>query len=624
MRQFESGDGVTDWAALWYAGAARSRDAAAGPCIVEGPNGAPNPLWFVGTNTGNPAQRRIAMSVALAQPISGTTQPSVGPRAPRPLKPLVDRLLIIGLDGATFDILDPLMNAGRMPNLKRFLARGVRGILRSTQPPITPAAWTTFMTGKGPGRHGILDFETFDAISHTLTFNSTYEIREKTVWQLLSEKGLRVGSINVPMTYPPKPVNGFMVSGFETPSIDAEFTWPRELKSEIFQLIPNYDYRTNWRRTAVGRLAQLEENIAYIAKSFEHGALLTRHCGDKYGWDVLMVVFKLVDNLQHKAWKYLDPRFNSRYPREAEITAGCLARLDDVLCDLFAYAEANGATVLLMSDHGHGSLDGKAQPNLLLRDWGYLVLRSSWSQASTRAGHLWHRLTKGRQTRFEQGSRGIERDLAVDWSRTRACVMHAGIYGYLYVNLKGRGPLGIVDERDYEPLRDELVAKLRAATVRDPEGRSIPVFQHVTKTEELYGCSRESNPNLPDLLLAPNPGLAVVRKIRGRQTVRWCPLERLEGTHRVEGILGMYGPNVRSGVEIDANIIDLTPTALAALGLRVPADMEGRVIRELFSQDVVVEHEPPLAMVREEGVAAYSDEDRRVLEKRLSDLGYLQ
>ena len=111
-----------------------------------------------------------------------------------------------------------------MPHLKRFIAEGTAGILNSTQPPITPAAWTTFMTGKGPGQHGILDFEKYYATEHKLTFNSTYQIAEKTIWELLSEKQLRVGSVNVPMTYPPKPIKGFMVSGFETPSIDAEFT----------------------------------------------------------------------------------------------------------------------------------------------------------------------------------------------------------------------------------------------------------------------------------------------------------------------------------------------------------------------------------------------------------------
>lgn len=557
-------------------------------------------------------------------PTLADSRPTVYPRAKRPLKPVAERLLIIGLDGATFEVLDPLLAAGRMPNLKRFMAEGVAGVLNSTQPPITPAAWTTFMTGKGPGRHGILDFETYDATTHTLTFNSTYEIREKTLWQLLSEKGLRVGSINVPMTYPPKPVNGFMISGFETPSIDAQFTWPPELKQEIFRLLPNYDYRTNWRRTAIGRRAQLADNLDYIANSFDQGVRLTQHCGDKFGWDVLMIVFKLVDNLQHKAWKYLDPRTSGRFPHEAELAARCFGRLDDALGELLAYARQNDATVLIMSDHGHGSLDGKAQPNLLLARWGYLSLRSGLNQAATRAGHWLHRLTKGRATRFEQGSRGIERDLAVDWTRTRACVMHAGIYGYLYINLKGRGPQGIVEPADYDRLRDELAERLRAVTVRHPDSTVTPIFMQVHKTEELYGCSREENPNLPDLMLAPHPGFAVVRKIRGRRPVRWCGIDRLEGTHRVEGILAMGGPNVRAGARLDANIIDITPTTLAALGLRVPVDMEGQVIREAFSTEPIVETEPPVAKVREQAEEAYTDEDRRILQRRLSDLGYLE
>ncbi len=544
--------------------------------------------------------------------------------APRPLDRVIDRLLIIGLDGATFDVLEPMMNAGRMPQLHRFIANGVAGVLHSTRPPITPAAWTTFMTGKGPGRHGIVDFEKYDAETHTLTFNSTYEIREKTLWELLSEKGLRVGSINVPMTYPPKPVNGFMISGFETPSIESDFTFPSELKNEIFRRIPSYNYRTNWRRKALGGRAMLAENLEYIGNSFEQGAELVRFCGDAYGWDVLMIVFKLVDNLQHKAWKYLDPRFAPQHPQEAEMAAQVFTRLDRVLGDLFEYAESNGATVLIMSDHGHGSLDAKAQPNLLLKNWGYLALRSPWEQAGTRAEYWLHRLTKGKATRFEQGSRGIERELAVDWSRTQACVMHAGIYGYLYLNLAGRQPHGVVTPERYEPLRQEIAERLRAATMSLPDGRRAPIFQHVYKTEELYRCSRLENPSLPDLLLCPQPGLAVVRKIRGRQAVRWCPPSRLEGTHRDEGILIMGGPGVRHGERVEANIVDIAPTALAALGLRVPVDMEGRVVSEAFVRDPIVEHEPPVKKVLEAHGEVYSDRDRQILEKRLSELGYLE
>jgi predicted AlkP superfamily phosphohydrolase/phosphomutase len=306
------------------------------------------------------------------------------------------------------------------------------------------------------------------------------------------------------------------------------------------------------------------------------------------------------------------------------MAAECFTRLDESLARLFEYARQRGALTLIMSDHGHGSLDGKAQPNLLLSKWGYLSLGSPWSQAGTRVNGWLHRLSKGRMTRFEQGNRGIERELAVDWTRTRACVMHAGIYGYLYINLQGRGPHGIVPPADYDPLRDELLARLRAETVVHPDGRVTPVFVQVHKTEELYGCSRDANPSLPDLLLAPCPGLAVVRKIRGGKAVRWCRGGRLEGTHREEGILAIGGPNVRHGVRLDASIIDITPTVLAALGLRVPVDMEGQVIRQAFTVEPVIEREPPLERVVGPAEQAYSDEERRVLEQRLSDLGYLE
>ncbi len=180
-------------------------------------------------NTGSIGDRPATPSYATPGP-AANPYPSE-PR--RELPSLTKRVFIIGLDGATFDVLNPLMAAGRMPNLKQLIDTGTSGILYSTKPPITPAAWTTFMTGKGPGRHGIVDFEKYDVKTNRLSFNSTYEIREKTIWEMLSEKGFHVGSINLPMTYPPRRVNGFMISGFETPNTETDFTFPPELKMEI-------------------------------------------------------------------------------------------------------------------------------------------------------------------------------------------------------------------------------------------------------------------------------------------------------------------------------------------------------------------------------------------------------
>jgi predicted AlkP superfamily phosphohydrolase/phosphomutase len=542
----------------------------------------------------------------------------------REVEALAKRVLIVGLDGATLDVMGPLMDDGYMPNLRRICSQGTSGVLNSTMPPITPAAWTTFMTGKGPGRHGIIDFEKYDARNNTLQFNSTFEIREKTIWEILSEKGFRVGSVNVPMTYPPKKVNGFLISGFETPNTDVEFTWPPDLKNEILANWPDYTFGTRWMRKTFGGDPLFARNLDFISHSFRQGFELATFCGRRYGWDAMMVLFKLVDNLQHKAWKYLDPATRHVNHRRADMSARCFTELDKVLGDLVAYAQENEATVLMMSDHGHGSLDGKAQPNLLLSQWGYLQLKSPLVRAQTRGAYIYHRMTRKKSGRFHIQN-GFERELAVDWSRTRACVMHAGMYGFLYINLKGRQPQGIVAPADYERIRDEIRQRMLEVEAPDRKGRLMRIFPDIHKPEELYNCKREDNTSMPDLLLVPAPGLAVVRKIRGASPLRWCSRSRLEGTHRREGVVVGYGPYVRKGHKITANIVDITPTLLAMLGLRVPIDMEGKVMVDMFEKPPVIEYEPPRvkgAEGPEEEV--YTEAEKEALTKRLADLGYLE
>ncbi len=541
------------------------------------------------------------------------------------LTPVARRVLIIGLDGATFDVLGPMIERGRMPNLAAIIREGASGVLNSTQPPITPAAWTTFMTGKGPGRHGIVDFERYDIRTNRLTFNSTMEIREKTFWDILSEKGFRVGSINLPMTYPPKRVNGFMISGFDAPSMEAEFTFPRDLKHEILRRFPDYTHEKKWQRRLLGGDRLFAENLDYINRSFEQGADLAEFCGQRFGWDVMMVLYKLVDNLQHKAWRYLDTNGPVRSKRRAALVSACFGKLDEAVGRLREFGRRHDALVMIMSDHGHGSLDGKAQPNLLLHDWGYLKLRHTAARARTRVAHVWHRLLRNHNGQVHFGNSSLEEELAIDWSRTQACVMHAGMCGFLYLNVKGRQPGGIVGRDDYERLRDEIRERLLSVSSRDRRGRVRQVFEQVHKTEEFYGCRREDQEWLPDLLLVPSPGLAVVRKIRGFRPVRWLSPRRREGTHRIEGILAVAGPGVRAGTRITASIVDVTPTLLAVLGLRVPVDMEGKAVVDIFEPKLSIEFEPPQAYEFVEPTEeAYTEEEKQALTERLADLGYLE
>jgi len=546
---------------------------------------------------------------------------------PRPFPAVAERVLIIGLDGATFDVLNPLMAEGRMPRLAGAVTDGASGVLHSTVPPITPAAWTTFLTGTGPGRHGILDFERYDVATNTLQFNSTRVLGGvRNLWQILGDWGLRVGSINVPMTYPPVPVNGFLISGFETPGPDSDFVYPPELKNEILERWRDPTLGTRWRHATFGGSALFEENVAYMSRSFHQGADMTTTLGDRLGWDVLMVVLKLVDNLQHKTWKHIDPRWSSRSPRRAEIVKRAFGELDKAVGALLDYAAGKGAAVLIVSDHGHGSLEGKVQPNLLLRDWGYLKLESAGSRALARVANKWNRLG-GRRRKFVRGD-PLKYDCAVDFSATRACVMHAGMAGFLYVNLRGRQPCGVVAPQDYESLRDELEARFLSPDCQgvDPRGNTINLFKEVLKPEALYGCTRDEQPWMPDLILVPHESLAAVRKIRGSRPVQWLPYRRIEGTHRPEGILIAAGPGIARGRSVEANIVDCAPTLLVMLGMRIPDDMQGRVVEDLFEEPPVIGHESVRAAERTEagGGEAYSEQELAEVTARLTDLGYLQ
>ncbi|MEK6674411.1 MAG: alkaline phosphatase family protein [Planctomycetota bacterium] len=538
------------------------------------------------------------------------------------------KVLIVGLDGATWDVLDPLIAEGRMPRLKQLRADGASGIMHSTVPPITPAAWTTFLTGRQPGSHGIIDFERYDPPTHQLCFNSTRCLDHvRSLWRILGDHGLRVGSINVPMTYPAVPVNGFMISGFETPSHEGDFVYPRELKADVLARWPDPTLKARWKRRPLARKRAFRENIDYIRRSFHQGVEMTRVLGERFGWDAMMVVLKLVDNLQHKTWRNIDARWRDEDPSSRDLVRDTFVELDVAVGELIDYAKSHEAAVFIVSDHGHGSLEGKIQPNLLLNQWGYLKIREGAAQSVARGRNIWDRM-RGRTKKFARQD-DITHDLAVDFGATQACVMHAGMAGFLYINLKGRQPCGIVPLFEFERLRDELRGRFlgEECRVRDPQGREIQLFEDVHKPEDLYRCSRQEQPWLPDLMLIPHRSLAVVRKIRGRKAVRWVSEDRIEGTHRPEGVFAAWGNGVVPGRRVDLGLVDCAPTILTMLGLPIPKEMEGRVATEIFEDAPTVAYETAEKRVEAPqvtGHGVYSSQDLEQVTARLSDLGYLE
>ena len=120
-----------------------------------------------------------------------------------------NKVVIIGLDGATWDVLTPLMARGEMPTLRRLAEEGASGTLKSTTPPMTPTACVTLYTGVNPGKHGIIGFENLPKDGQTELVNST-SWRYKTIWQILSENGRRSILVGLPLTYPPQEINGIV------------------------------------------------------------------------------------------------------------------------------------------------------------------------------------------------------------------------------------------------------------------------------------------------------------------------------------------------------------------------------------------------------------------------------
>jgi predicted AlkP superfamily phosphohydrolase/phosphomutase len=550
----------------------------------------------------------------------------------------MSKLLVFGLDGATFDLIRPWVAQGFLPNLGRLLKNGTAGDLNSTLPPVTSPAWPSFMTGMNPGKHNVFDFIRPDAGDFTLV-NAT-SIRAPTIWEIASEAGLRVGAINVPVTYPPRPVNGFMITGLLSPT-DGEITYPPQLLQPYAEELGPY-------RVAL-RVQYKEGNEeAFLADALDlietRGRYALRLMADQ-PWDLLMVHFIVLDNLSHAFWKFLDPTHPRYRPDMAEKYGDSLLRayqrVDVQVGRIIEQAQelADEVNVIVMSDHGFGSLHYIVNLNMHLLKHGLLRLkrhpRTQLKAALFRVGFTpagVYRLLEatGLQNivaRVSKRSRNqvVSKFLSfhdVDWSRTIAYSM--GHVGQVYLNRRGREPHGIVDNGvDYETARERVVDVLRQLT--HPESGDPLLDEVVFGTDVTSGPYADQAPDLHLVLdgyrcitfpLFATNGQVVTRQIRGDS-----------GCHRSNGIFIGNGPAFRHEQAVDGSqIIDLAPTILYLLGLPVPSAMDGRVLEEALAPELI--NARPVKFSKSNGdrpdeEMMLPDEDVAEIENRLRALGYL-
>lgn len=548
------------------------------------------------------------------------------------------RLLVIGLDGATLDLVKPWAAEGKLPNLARMMQEGAYGPLRSVIPPISPPAWTTFMTGQNPGKHGIYDFIVRAPGSYQLQSARRELSQLRTVFGLLSQVGKQVGVVNVPLTYPPEKVNGFMVCGLKAPR-HGHWTYPPELQERLKAQGYWIDLRTPYRRG--------ENEEAYIREMVDTAEMrvqTTLKLMDEIDWDLFTVVFRGTDDAL-LLWHLHDPAHPMHDPELAQQFGGGIERvyraMDDCIGRLVDKAGSE-ANVLIMSDHGGGPVYKDVYLNNWLHEQGWLEFKHQ-SPATVGFRGLLRRLGLTRDAGWKFFSpRNLARikELfpflvhwvpepvttmaeAVDWEHTQAYSF--GYIGQIYINLQGREPQGTVAPgEEYDHLLEQIRDTLREW--KDPDdGR--PVVDAVYRKDELY--SGPYVDNAPDLCLIMRDVSYVThmgQEFISRSTLG-PPLHT--GTHRLDGLFMALGDAVRPGVWIEkASLADVAPTILYLLDVPVPLDLDGRVLTEaldpLLLNERPVRHDErteiqPSKFMPDE----WTVEDEKRMGEHLKDLGYL-
>lgn len=547
---------------------------------------------------------------------------------------------MIGLDGATWNVLRPWALSGELPNLKRIVEGGATGPLRSTLPPLTPTGWTSAATGKAPGRHGVYSFFRPMRASYRRNVLNSRDCRAAKIWQIVNAYGRRAGIVHLPLTYPVDRVDGFMVGGMMTPTTARDVTHPPELIDELEREIEGFALNVDTTTIKTGRLDE------FLADSMEHVRRHRRemvHLMDAKEWDLFWIMFYNVDPIAHFFWKFMDPR-HVGYPGPNSFSNAVLdiyreadAAIGDALDRL-----GPGDHLVLLSDHGMEATHTNVHLTSWLIDEGYLVLRSERRQATSealyRAGFQRERLVyalkkaklgwlpklfpermKDKVPRARKTFKEIENN--VDWSQSTAYFPSAGGRA-IWINLKGREPGGIVEPGDFEALRAEIVEKLKA--LRTEDGK--PVVRLALTREEAYEGAFVDD--APDIALLAEDGFYFAEGIE-RPVLRPNGTKDTEksGNHHVDGIVALFGEGVRPGLTLDgARIVDVAPTVLHLMGLPAQKDMDGRVLDEALTAAFRRDHPVAYDQARVEIDSAgfdYSDDDRGQIEARLKEMGYM-
>ena len=533
------------------------------------------------------------------------------------------KVVVIVVDAGSFSVINPMVEQGKLPTFQKILKAGASGILMSTMPPVTPPAWASFATGVNPGKHGVFDFWHF--IGTDVTPVTSNSIRRKTLWSMLDEENMSSILINAPITYPPSKIRGLIISGLLTPT-DSPYTYPKRLKKELVKEIPEYRIHT---RTSpyVNEQLYLEEAYDLLRSRCDASLYLM----ENYDWNFFVSYFYYTDQIQHVFWKYMDsthPSHDPNAPRELkDAIPGAYEIVDESLHKIMRFFDED-TLLIVMSDHGAGPVYKDVLINNYLRDLG-LVRMSKRGLFEMTVNSLLRNfyVEEERLTRIFSYLKGALRVMIyptrkrssyipiwIDWSRTKA--YSVGHLGRIMVNRKATR-----SKSEYDGLINYLIRRLYE--FRDPESDEKIVDRVYMKSEIYWG---ESVKEAPDLLFTMKNMTYMPRLGYEFESGEIVRPSLGSGGHRMEGILIMYGNDVRKGYKLtECSIMDLMPTILYWMKFPISSDVDGRVLTEAFHPSFVRENPVKLteaAPIPSSRKLELSKEEKEKLKERLKALGY--
>jgi predicted AlkP superfamily phosphohydrolase/phosphomutase len=471
-----------------------------------------------------------------------------------PRKKKEPKVFAIGLDCAPPELM---FDAWRdeMPNFKRLINQGSYGELMSSTPAITVPAWSCMTSSKDPGVLGIYGFRNRRDHTYDNRFIATgLWVKEKRVWDILGEAGKQCIVIGVPQTYPVRPINGYLVSSFLTPSTtnpNTQWTHPISLRREIEALLAPevYDVDVPEFRTE-DKAFLLKQIYDMTRKRFK----VLRYLLDNKPWDFFMFVEMGVDRIHHGLWAHHDPTHHKHDPNSPFVNAikEYYLYLDEEVGTLLSRLP-KGTHVITVSDHGVKAMKGGICINEWLRREGYLTL---YDDPPTK----W-------LSSFEK--------VEVDWSRTKAWG-DGGYYGRIFLNVQGREPNGVIAPEEYESCRDELAERIK--NIPDPDGH--PIGTLIFKPEKIYRQVRNVAPDL--IVYFGNLSWRSLGSFGYKDIYSFENDTGPDDANHAENGIWIYsrlGENL-GGKELPrAQLMDFAPTVLDIFDLPIPADMQGKVIQ---------------------------------------------